>query len=171
MSVDYPHISRTDTTKILALVQEYADKLRALCVAYADAKAKRQQMALISVTLLTMMTAIFLSVGKLYIPNADFSSRIFQGIMAVFGACIAMVPLYWIGPLARSKNLYDVHQVALTVERLLRTASQYSEHATQALGDKFEFDIRLAEAEAALHVYYNVFGHSAKQANGGFWDR
>ncbi len=99
--------------------------------------------------------------GKLYYPSANLDSAFLPIVAAVLGASLSIVPLLWIGPLARSRELYDVHQVASTVERLLRTASQYGEHATQALGDKFEFDIRLAEAEAALRVYRNVFKGSA----------
>jgi hypothetical protein len=164
MTPDYPTISRTDTAKILALVQEYAEKLRALCVAYSDAKAKRQQIALMSATSFSIITAAILFIGKVYFPIKDLNDSLLPFFAVIFLCGTLIVPLIWIGPLARSRDLYDVHQVALTVERLIRTASQYGEHSTRALGDKFEFDIRLAEAEAALHVYRNVFRENGKQS-------
>ena len=166
MSAAESQISPTDTAKILALIQEYADKLRVLCVAYVDARAKRQQAVLMSATFLSVIMAASSLIGRLYLPDADLNSSTLVLIAAVLSSSVFILPLLWAGSLRRSRDLYDVHQVALTVERLLRTASQYSEHAAQALGDKFEFDIRLAEAEAALHVYRNVFQDSEKRTSG-----
>lgn len=170
MQIEYQQISRADTAKILALVQEYADKLRALCVAYADAKAKRQQVILLSATFIAIVMAISLLLVKFYIPVESINSSFLTLMAGALATSISLIPLFLVGPLARSRDLYDVHHVALTVERLLRTASQYSEHSTQALGDKFEFDIRLAEAEASLHVYRSVFRDGAKEVSSSFKD-
>lgn len=166
----FAQVSEKDTAKILALVQEYAEKLRALCVAYAEARAKRQQVILMSATFMAIIMAASLLVVKFYFPVENFNSTFLTAMAGVIGASISLFPLLLVGSLARSRDLYDVHHVALTVERLLRTASQYSEHATHALGDKFEFDIRLAEAEASLHVYRSVFRDSAEKMDGSYRD-
>lgn len=168
MAIDFSPMSKSDTAKLMSLIQEYSDKLRALCVAYADTRAKRQQIVLASATLLTVIAAVSAFSAKLFVPSADINSSAFSIIAALLGAGVAIIPLLWVAPQARARSLYDVHQVASTVERLLRTASQYSEHAAQTLGDKFEFDIRLAEAEAALHVYRNVFGEGSKRPGSFF---
>lgn len=162
----YLPTSRDDTAKILALVQEYAEKLRALSVAYLDARTKRQQILMMSIMLLSVATAALAFSIKLFLPNADLNSSTLPIIVGLIGVTLSVLPAIWIAPLSRSRELYDVHQVASTVERLLRTASQYSEHSAQTIGDKFEFDIRLAEAEAALHVYQNVFGDRARWLSG-----
>jgi len=168
MVAEYAPVSREDTAKIMSLVQEYADKLRALCLAYSDARARRQQLFLMSATFLSVIITSSLFFAKLIAPSAILDSSSFGFVVAMGAAIACAAPFLWLGPLTRSRDLYDVHQMAMTVERLLRTASQYSEHSTHALGDKFEFDIRLAEAEAALHVYRNVFGEKSEWKNSKF---
>jgi len=154
-----------DADKMLALIQEYADKLRALCDAYLEEKIKRQQFVLSAATALFIMGVTFTfgisSLAKLQ------SSEVFGGTIAAISATTAVMFLVFFRSSAkRTMRSYDLHQVASTVERLLRTASQYSEHASQSLGDKFEFDIRLAEAEAALRMYKDVYGEAERNSVG-----
>ena len=142
---------------MLSLIQEYAGKLRALCEGYVEERSRRQQILLLTLLTMTAMVVTFAaglsSFTRLKI-NPDVLS-IVVGVMVTFVGAVVLT--LFRSSAVRSSRSYDTHQVASTVERLLRTASQYSEHASHTLGDKFEFDIRLAEAEAALRMYKDVF--------------
>ena len=152
-----------DSRKMLALIQEYADKLRALCDGYIEEKSKRQQFVLSAATVFFIIAVTFTFAISSF-AKLQNSSSAFGGAIAVISATTACMFLIFLRSSAkRTMRSYDLHQVASTVERLLRTASQYSEHASQSLGDKFEFDIRLAEAEAALRMYKEVFGETEQR--------
>lgn len=160
----YSHpFSVRDAEKMLALIQEYAGKLRALCDDYMKEKSKRQQFVLTAATTFFVMAMTF-TFGVSSFTKLGLNSDMFGVSIAALSATTALMFLVFFrssgSKLSRS---YDMHQVATTVERLLRTASQYSEHASQSLGDKFEFDIRLAEAEAALRMYKDVFPEQERQ--------
>ena len=53
----------------------------------------------------------------------------------------------------------DEQELASTLARLTERASQYSEHAAKRMADgkKFEFDLRVSEAEAVFQTFQSVF--------------
>ncbi|MFT8518986.1 hypothetical protein [Acetobacter syzygii] len=155
-------VSQKDMDKLMKLIEEYSDKLRSICDVYLTERRKRQQMVIL---------LIFIAIPALY--AASFSTLIFLNylggghhniidLMIPFLVLSVSTPFAIIISNRKTRNLYDAHQIALTVEKLLRTASQYGEHSIQTLGDKFEFDIRLAEAEAVLQFYQKTFHEDKK---------
>lgn len=156
MDKQYYPVSTEDVQKMMSLVQEYSEKLRIMCENYIERKAKTQQSLL-------MMFAFF---GAIALSSLSFISIPFisdqnkdniMPILSSFVLAATIATSIMIMATRKVRDYYDIHQVAMTVERLIRTASQYGEHSIQNLSDKFEFDIRLAEAEAALRVYKNIF--------------
>jgi hypothetical protein len=87
----------------------------------------------------------------------DFISEETAPLLIVLLMAFPLLPLALSILRDRQQRTFDVHQVATTVEKLIRTASQYGDHSINRIGDKFEFDIRLAEAEASLRLYQEVF--------------
>ncbi|MBM3502143.1 MAG: hypothetical protein FJX74_26115 [Armatimonadetes bacterium] len=78
-------------------------------------------------------------------------------VVGAVGYLVADMCLY----LGFRRAPFDAQQIAATVERLIRLCSQYGEHAAERVGDRFEFELRLAEAEGALRTYRELFRHEA----------
>jgi hypothetical protein len=51
----------------------------------------------------------------------------------------------------------DIREKARALASSIETAHQFREHANNRIEDKAEFDLRLAEAEAAMRRYAEVF--------------
>jgi hypothetical protein len=156
---DSPDVERADFEKLMLLLREYTEKLMSLSEEYAALRYRRIQT--LAVTVVTLVTALSVAIGYFRI-RADVGGIPADAIVPILTATIGAVGAImfaWVGFATRSrfKYSYDTHQVAATVESLVKTASQYSEHARRLISERFEFDLRLAEAEAALRVYYEVF--------------
>ncbi len=148
----------TDLEKLLGLLNEYTGKLREVCEEIRTARYRRFQsmiMAAIGLSAAGAMFAIWFVVGGPPTKGAYIAT---MGVAVVIGATfVAFMTWTWMLRIRRQLPM-GVEQVAATVERLIKLASQYQEHASQRIGERFEFELRLAEAEGALRVYRSLTG-------------
>jgi hypothetical protein len=163
-----------ELTRLMELMKEYSAKLRQICEAQLNNKSKID--LYYSVIISGFIAAIIIIAFTLIIPVHQDSHSVItyflfnlkEHILDVAAFVLSLIsiilPMTFFYTKSTKKNLlqYDAHQMATTVSKLIQTTSQYSEHATGLLSNKFEFDLRLAEAEASLHMYETVFGHEQK---------
>jgi len=151
---------REDADKILLLLKEYSSKLLVVCNEHA---AKKRQaslvlatgMAIASVALVNFMLVFGFTSRSYDIPmNLIYEILGVMALISFFAGLMVLLRQRF----SRSNLGFDAEGLALIVTRLIDIASQYREHASDSIGYKFEFDLRLTEAEAALHMCYRVFG-------------
>lgn len=150
------YASQAELSQLLLLMREYTEKLKEVCDVYATAKYRRLQIMLASVTLAVAMgIALWVAPVLLYI---DVRQTYNQALVAIIGSFAGLIfaGFSLFAPTSR-RSVYDAHNLAAIVERLIKTASQYNEHAASRISNRFEFDLRLAEADAAVRVYQDVF--------------
>jgi len=150
-----------ELSKVMGLLREYAEKLRLLCEDRIKFK-HRQVLIIVLGTLSGVMTILTVTL-IMNSTRGESDAKDAIPLMALLAGLVVIPPIF---VLIRDRTKpYAVHQVAATVERMIRMASQYGEHAMQSVGDRFEFDIRLAEAEASLRLYEEVFREPKRQLN------
>src|ERR1039457_6483537 len=157
-----PPATPEDLTKLMVLLQEYTQKLRIFCEERVTMRYRREQISMIItvgfIVLVAALVPLFLSVLTEQ-KSTDFFRSIFPlAVAAIF------VPFAWFmwsqtgfGGRSTRHLTSDVEQVAATVERLIKLASQYAEHSQLRIADRFEYELRLAEAEGALKTFHRVF--------------
>lgn len=156
--------SRNDIEKLMSLLREYTEKLRAICDEYSDVRMRRYQSMVISIVALATGALSFVSYaakGSIFILNSEFAIPLLLGVIGVTFSLF--FTQFAADSRSRFRGAYDAHQVASTVQRLIQTASQYNEHSSQKISDKFEFELRLSEADAALRIYEDLFGRVTKK--------
>ncbi|MFN7139670.1 MAG: hypothetical protein ACK4UN_10045 [Limisphaerales bacterium] len=144
-------IDSNELRKLSSLLEEYTEKLRAICHEYDRARERR--VMLVSVTTFALAVAgaalayFFLKTGL----RADAIHYIAPAAI-LFAAAVFLLPIVF-----RVRRSYDADQLAATVKRLIKLSSQYNEHAQKRIADRFEFELRLAEAEGVLETYHRMF--------------
>ncbi len=147
-------VTPADLDRLMELLKEYTYKLREIC---EEIRSNRfRQMLTIALmgggTLLVPICFIAIINSTKNMPSFEplFIAASFIVIMPV---CL-MIYVY-LNKWKMSRSV-DTEQVAATVKRIIKLASQYQEHSKQNIGERFEFELRLAEAEGALEVYYKM---------------
>ena len=158
MSEKLEEATTEDLDKVMQLLTEYTDKLRAICEEKEESRFRRLQMMSMSmIVLMTVMASVmFLVMGEI----GSLTSRSYTAPLMILVAGVTFAAFFFLTTTMSSRRMrysFQAKQIALTVEKLISLASQYSEHSTRKISDKFEFDLRVAEAEAALHMYEEVF--------------
>jgi|WetSurMetagenome_2_1015567.scaffolds.fasta_scaffold64615_4 hypothetical protein len=156
-------IASSDLAQLMQLLKEYTGKLRDICDSVRQNKFRRMQTA--------MLMAIGLMGGgaacAAVLLKQDFPFEM-RSLMAVgIGGVMAIATVWWFATLRLrflSPRSFDSEQVAATVERLVKLASQYQEHSVQRIGERFEFELRLAEAEGALRAYKRLTGEGNERS-------
>lgn len=146
--------SNTDADRILGLLAEYTGKLKALL---SDARINRAKWGSVSVTLFVVagigislfLAPIWSSSGVSYYNPYELSAFLFCILAAVFAGLAA----FFRARTLSSDVLLSLSEVAGGLERLVGLASQYTEYGRLAFSKKLEFELRLAEAEAALQSH------------------
>lgn len=151
-----------DIEKMMSLLAEYSVKLRTMCDGYNKNLIRKSEISalsliatIMSVTIAVTVTAIGPNVDL--IKEFDFNEKIAVYVFVGIGIVVSLSAFAGTISNTRYRAQYDMHQVAVTLEKIVRMSSQYGEHAIRKIGDRFEFEIRLAEAEASLRVYEQVF--------------
>ncbi len=169
MNGEVKQATREDLDKIMQLLTEYTNKLRGICEEKEESRFRRTQMLSMS---MGVMMAVLMSIALLAMQD-PFSLGFGTSTMPIIimTAGIVLSVFFFLTTTMTSRRMqysFQAKQIALTVEKLISLASQYSEHSTKNISDKFEFDLRVAEAEAALHMYKDIFGeddHVKSQAS------
>jgi hypothetical protein len=109
--------------------------------------------------MVTLIITLIGAVASLAFKGVETKTESFlpMTIAAIGAAMAAMLVTTTTMSRRRFRTSFDGKHLFGTVERLVRTASQYSEHASRRLSDKFMFDLRLAEAEAVLQMYKELY--------------
>ena len=139
-----------DGEKILSLLQEYIRTLQEACRREAD---RRYRFTLLRIASGTVLALVALFVGYVSNDHVWNSFPVIAAGGAAVGAAVALVAAFRAG----KSYTPDAAVIGDTVKRLVQTASQYNEHASHLLGHKFEFELRLAEADAVLGMYGKLF--------------
>jgi hypothetical protein len=139
-----------DLDKILSLLREYTVKLRDVCQRELD---RRYRFTVIQVGTLLSAAAGGLVLFQL-LKGGEPALKVEIGSAALVMAALLATAIL----LGSRRYSYDAEEVAYTLARLIETALQFSEHASSRISDKFEFDLRVAEAEAVVRMYKKVFG-------------
>ncbi len=146
------------------LLQEYTTKLRDICDAKLQASFRALVTASTGMGLVTVVAILLLLLGFTMLREPGPFSPISMAVVSVFLGLLGVIS-YLVGVVrprfSRHRLSFDADQVAATVRKLVKLCSQYSEHSSRQIAEKFEFDLRIAEAEAALRLYYEVFGKPA----------
>jgi hypothetical protein len=151
-------IESDELTKILELLKEYTGKLRSICEEKTSDSFRLAQIGSLAGCVVGLALAVGIALAFKRVEWPEFLlpvSIAATGVIMVFSWIYVMI-----SPSIRFSRSYDARQVAATIERLIRTASQYNEHANRRISDRFEFDLRLAEAEGALQRYQRLFDSS-----------
>lgn len=143
-----------DSDRAMELLSEYSQKLRLVCKDHLQQKSVRLLSIFVAMALVVLVMAVaYLIISGIFEIRTEAKPSIL--ILCVLIA--AMFPVFVVFYFRGGMYQYDADHLALIVERLISTASQYSEHAASSLSRKFEFDLRLAEADASLKMYRSVF--------------
>ena len=158
--------STLDLDKIMRLLEEYTRKLRSICNKKVDQEKLSRTVSIVGlVVFLGLWVSFMFAVRSLLQTSSTFwtlYSYISAAIMVVITVLLAkdvFIPRSHL-----SQASFDDEQIVATVRRLIQLASQYKEHASSRIGEQFEFELRLAEAEASLEMYYRVFPRQRPEA-------
>lgn len=155
-----------DFSKVLQLLEEYTTKLSHIC----DQKLQADYRTLLIHGILGALCVFFITiVGFMAFGDSKgFSGTAIMGAFLAFGVILTLLIYmvgfhFLLGRPYRFKFAFDADQIAATIERLIKLCSQYGEHSLKHISDRFEYELRLAEAEATLKLYYTVFRKNAKK--------
>ncbi|MCG3148537.1 MAG: hypothetical protein PCFJNLEI_01981 [Verrucomicrobiae bacterium] len=151
-------VGAEDLEKVVSLLREYTQKLRSLCEERATWRYRRMQVGM------TAGMAMMGLLAMVYIFKFSFSqaSPVTEKLLPMLVPLIAMLLGTFVVAYTSFGRRFatgaEAEQVAATLERLVKLASQYGEHARFRIGDRFEYELRLAEAEGALKTFSRIFG-------------
>ena len=145
------HIDEAEFEKLIHLLKEYTVKLRDICEHRADSQYRMVQALGISIAMIAALSsAVFLFFEK--IGNSHISFYIILPFLFLgFGVML------FASNRRRFRDSFDADRIAASVERLTRLASQYAEHSSYGISNRFELDLRIAEAEGTLRYYKRLF--------------
>lgn len=146
----------SDLDKLVSLLKEYTAMLSEDCERQLDRRVRFRLFRRAGGIVLGIVVIVIGYYAHAQIPAPSLT----QMLLFMMGFAIFFFSLFPSAVREKQKHAYHAGQVALTLRRLVSMASQYGEHATKRFSDKFELDLRLAEAESILRTYQEVFGHS-----------
>ena len=167
--------SPADLKKIMALLQEYTKTLRESCQRQLDRQYRTSLATLVVLVIICLGIGASILIDRVNQAGTGGSFTYSSLLLSIATALIVFV--YFVAMMgvmssgfprvfrvigrrllpSRNRYSYDARRLIFTLRRLVEMASQFSEHANRKLGDKFEFDLRLAEAEAVLLMAEEVF--------------
>ena len=153
-----PTVDKDDLNKLLELLREYTGKLRLVCEERMTDRWRLMSVAAVMITVLITLAGVVMALALKGSSEMQTTEPfILSTISAIGGSVAVILAMMMFTTRRRFRTSFDARYLFGTVERLVRTSSQYSEHASQRLSDKFLFDLRLAEAEAVLQVYRELY--------------
>ena len=151
--------SFSDREKALSLLAEYSEKLRESCEKRIQQRQRYFSSFVMSLATVVVVVLVFVTLKNGGSQRISFDetqyfvvgSAIFVGFSATLLSFILVAP--------RRSARYNADHLAIILERLISTVSQYNEHSSTSIGDSFEFELRLADADASIMMYKDVFGY------------
>lgn len=150
-------VESTDLSKVMIILKEYTQKLQEECEKRESLRIKNKMFFLAGGMVVFILVFGYASI---YSNNFSFANNI--NSLSYITVLVAMCMFFVLGVPSllfdkSNRFFYEAHHVAYVIEKIIRFASQYQEHAQNKVIEKFEFEIRLAEAEATLRTYYKIF--------------
>ncbi|MGK7932539.1 MAG: hypothetical protein AB4041_14050 [Microcystaceae cyanobacterium] len=148
-SEEIQQLNNEDRQILLSLLQEYAGKLDSLNFQIEERITLYNNLSLIISCFFALLGIIYILTLHLYPKN----------ILIIIP--FLMIMIFSILLINRKKTKRRVIEkqaeiLAIKLERLVRTTSQYQEKVENNYVRKIELDLRLADAEAALSYYYKL---------------
>lgn len=145
-----------DPLRMLDLLTEYTSRLQQICDAKSRTDIRRFQIiwviGLVGVFTFVFAIASFLD-QQMTFNSLTFNFTLAAGAVALF-TCLMLIRYNYS---SRFHYLFDASRVASALLRLVKLSSQYGEHSHKRISDLFEYELRIAEAEASLELYFRVF--------------
>lgn len=174
----YKLTGQDDVDRLMELLKEYSEKLKQ--ISYDSARDKQKRMTRIVLALIVLFFSSFLIVilyifltpefiysytliPTLNVPSGgEYNNGPINPVIFAFFLSPVLVSVTWLildVVFINSEGLaaLEAREYASIVIRLVASSSQYSEHSTKRLSNKFEFDLRLGEADAAIQMYKTQF--------------
>jgi hypothetical protein len=147
-------ISEEDKKLLLSLLQEYSDKLRAICSEIEQSVNSCTDRFILSSLGITFLVLIFtgLQVHNLFSQNISY-----LGLAMLFIAIVSTFK-YWKNPRNKKTSLIVyAKMLGVKLDKLVKTVSQLQEHFPSSYVKKVEVELRLSDAESTLAYYNTVF--------------
>lgn len=170
MSGDLRHtIEPPDSSRALALMQEYTAKLVDATEAFNRRISQLTSSCLVGVGFACGLA----TVGFYYYPESvrpDFIPiNVLMLLLSVLLIFI-LVMLVYLRTSLRSSWYYRVQALARLLEKLVSSASQYREHTPARFSEKFEYDLRIIDAETALEFFQSSMRSPMARLLFGKWN-
>lgn len=147
-------ISEEDKKLLLSLLQEYSDKLSAICSEIEQSVSSCTDRFILSSLGITFLVLIFTG---LQVHNL-FSQNIFYLILAMGFMAMISIFKYWKNPRNKKTSLIVSAKIlGVKLDKLVKTVSQLQEHFPSSYVKKVEVELRLSDAESTLAYYNTVF--------------
>ena len=147
--------SSSEFSSIQNILIEYTERLRKICEKKYDAEIMKRQ--LIFCFLLLDALAIILIVGfYMFGRQFDFPPY-FQ--MSWYILLTGIIGMIFVTIVRRDKftDTYDASRISASLEKIVKIASQYNEHCNNKISYKFDFQMRVVDAEETLALYRRIF--------------
>lgn len=174
MNVEHK-VDSEDFERLQKFLEEYTTKLQQACELKArdnDRQNRRSTLAILGAFInFVLIIGISILLGDVPV-SSDYRTILFSmySFLSLFVLFVLFMLRLWRNitsvkitdiifgnSLEERKKQISAQVLAKSLEKIIKLASQYSEHAMNHIGNKFEFDIRVAEAEATLQMYYDFF--------------
>ena len=148
------------TETILKLLSEYSAKLKEM----AEQKYRlHTRLIILRLIVIGITGGIFTAVLWFYTQNQGFTKFAFSApyfIISISGFILgaALVVVFRSELIKDELLIQEIDVSALKLEKLVRAASQITEHVEKDLGNRLELDLRLVEAESALRRARSFMG-------------
>lgn len=145
------------TERISALLGEYADKLRNLLETHQTLQSSNQP-SIVILSTFVIAASIF---GAAYIPNHSMLDPVSLGVLAAWAATtVSTVALISRNKKRRKELRFEVLATSTKLVKAVQYASQVNDHVELETQDTIELELRLADAESALHRAEGLLGRS-----------
>ena len=146
-------ITIEDREVLLALLQEYGNKLILLCQKISDLQVKILSSKCL-ILLIFIVFGCFLTTIYFYLRISWIIGGFAFFLMILLGIYIISVSNQESKMLKLISN--EAHRISVRLEKVVRLGYQIQENLTSNLVKKLELDLRLADAESALEYYKKI---------------
>jgi hypothetical protein len=164
---DLVHTPERDRERLIALVSEFAEKLRSACERYWAERLKwNNWLAIAGVSVCGLATT---ALWSFIFPDAWIHREIppgpaaFMSIAGLFG----FVFLWNVSAFSRKRSRFGITPIISALERLISRAAFLEDHASENEDERLIIALRIAEGEAALEYAAWVLGDRADAISSG----
>lgn len=150
--------------KLTSLLQEYTDKLRIHCheKVRKSANSRRQLLLVLFTCFSSLLFLIFFGYFRYGLENINVELVAMSG-----GAFLSILFIFFfISQILRADELermyIEAKELKDILSHLVKTTSQYHQHARSKIGNEVEFSLRLREAETVISTFEYLYREKRK---------